>query len=63
MAAASQKAATALQVAAWRKRRGFTVEEAAADCGVAPRTFYRWVSGESESPRWLGDKFRTEGVR
>lgn len=56
------KAATAAQVAAWKKRTGHSNATAAEALGVHPRTFARWLSGETESPRWLGARFR-EGVK
>jgi transposase len=61
-AAAALKPATANQVAAWKKRNGYSNAEAAELFGVHPRTFARWLSGESESPKYLGDQFRTEGL-
>ncbi len=61
MASAAPKAATALQVAAWKKRTGHSYATAGALFGVHPRTFARWISGATESPKWLGDRFRTEG--
>jgi hypothetical protein len=61
MAAGTPKAATAVQVAAWKKRTGHSNAEAGALFGVHPRTFARWLSGETESPKWLGDKFREGG--
>lgn len=58
MGAAAMVAATSKQVAAWKKRAGYSNAEAAEALGVHPRTFARWLSGESESPRWLGKRFR-----
>lgn len=52
------QAATSAQVAAWKKRTGHSIATAAALLNVHPRTFARWLSGESESPKWLGDRFR-----
>ena len=51
--------ATALQVQAWKRRTGHSISTAATEFGVHPRTFARWLSGESPSPRWLGARFRT----
>jgi hypothetical protein len=42
---------------------GYSVSQAAAELEVHPRTFARWLSGESVSPKWLGEKFRTEGMK
>ncbi len=53
------KSATALQVQAWRKRTGHSIATAAPLFGVHPRTFARWLSGESESPKGFGERFRT----
>lgn len=58
-AAAAPKGATATQVAAWKRRTGNSNATAGELFGVHPRTFARWLSGESESPRWLGERFRT----
>ncbi len=63
MSAADFKPATARQVQAWRERTGHSVATASAEFGVHPRTFARWLAGDSVSPKWLGDRFRTEGVR
>jgi hypothetical protein len=63
MAAAANRPATALQVQAWKRRMGHSVSQAAAELEVHPRTFARWLSGESVSPKWLGEKFRTEGLK
>lgn len=60
--AGSPKAATARQVAAWKKRNGHSLASGAAEFNIHIRTFCRWLSGESESPKWLGERFRTEGV-
>lgn len=57
MATAANKAATPAQVAAWKKRTGHSNATAAEALGVNPRTFNRWLSGESKSPRWLRDRF------
>jgi transposase len=61
-AAAAYRAATANQIAAWKKRNGHSIAEAAAIFDVHPRTFARWLSGESESPKGFGERFRTEGM-
>jgi len=58
MAAPSTRAATALQVAAWKKRTGHSNVTAAELLNVNPRTFARWLSGVSTSPKSLGDFFR-----
>jgi len=58
MATPSNKPATALQVAAWKRRNGHSNATAGEALGVHPRTFARWLSGETESPKWLGDTFR-----
>ncbi len=51
--------ATALQVQAWKRRTEHSNATAAEALGVHPRTFARWLSGDSPSPRWLGERFRT----
>ena len=58
MGAATLKPATAAQVAAWKARTGHSISTAAAEFEVHPRTFARWLSGETESPKYLGDRFR-----
>lgn len=63
MAAAANRPATALQVQAWKRRMGYSNSEAAAALDVHPRTFARWLSGETESSRYLGQRFRTEGLK
>ncbi len=55
--------ATAAQVAAWQKRMGYSNSQAAAKLEVTLRQFYRWKSGDSQSPKYLGERFRTEGVK
>ena len=62
-AAAAHKPATALQVQSWKRRMGYSIAEAADALTVHPRTLSRWLSGATESPRWLGARFRTEGVK
>ncbi len=62
-AAAAHRAATALQVKAWQRRMGYSVAQAAEALDVHPRTFARWLSGESASHKLLGERFRTEGVK
>ncbi len=57
------KAATPAQVAAWKKRMNHSIASGAEALGVHPRTFARWLSGESSSSRYLGERFRTEGTR
>ncbi len=59
-AAAAHKTATPQQIAAWKKRCEYTNATAAEALDVHPRTFNRWLSGESRSPRWLGKRFRDE---
>ncbi len=61
-AAAALKAATPAQIAAWKKRTGHSDRTAAELFGVHPRTFSRWLAGDTASPKLLGDRFR-EGVR
>lgn len=56
----THKAATAAQVASWKNRMGYTNAEAAEALGVSERTFYRWLAGDSQSPRWLFDRFLSE---
>jgi transposase len=63
MAAAANLPATALQVQAWKRRMGYSISEAATELDVHPRTFARWLADETTSPKWLGEKFRTEGVK
>jgi hypothetical protein len=63
MAAAANRPATALQVQAWKRRMGYSISEAAAALDVHPRTFARWLADETSSPKWLGEKFRTEGMK
>jgi DNA-binding XRE family transcriptional regulator len=63
MAKDAPKAATPAQVAAWRNRMGYTNEQAAKALDVSERTFYRWLAGDSDSPRWLRSRFLTEGVK
>lgn len=62
-AAGVHRSATAAQVAAWKKRMGYSNAEAAEQFDVHTRTFTRWLSGEAESPKWLGERFRNEGVK
>jgi hypothetical protein len=62
-AAGATRAATALQVQDWKRRMGYSLIKGAEALEVHPRTFSRWLSGDSASPKWLGDKFRTEGKR
>jgi hypothetical protein len=62
VAAAAPKAASASQIAAWKKRSGNSNATAAELFGVHPRTFARWLSGETESPKWLGERFRSGGA-
>lgn len=62
MAAGTLKSATAAQVGAWRDRLGFTNAQAAEHLGVSERTFYRWLAGDSQSPRWLRSRFLTKGA-
>ncbi len=54
----STRAATALQIQAWKRRTGHSNIEAGALFNVHERTFARWLSGETESPKALGDYFR-----
>ncbi len=61
-AQATPRAAPAAQVAAWKRRAGYSNAQAAEVLGVHHRTFQRWLSGESESPKAWGDRFR-EGVK
>lgn len=61
MGGPASQAASAAQVAAWKKRMGFTNEQAAEALGVGLRTFYRWLRGGAPGPRWQGDRFRQEG--
>ncbi len=56
--ASAPKPATAAEVRAWRNRTGHSIATAAALFGVHPRTFARWLSGETDSPKWLGPTFR-----
>ncbi len=60
--AGAPRSATALQIAAWKKRMGYSNAEAAEVLGVHPRTFSRWLSGDSDSPKAWGERFRTEGL-
>lgn len=57
-AAGALTPATAAEVAAWKKRSGHSNASAAAVFDVHPRTFARWLSGEVESPKYLGERFR-----
>jgi transposase len=54
----STRAATPKQIASWRARTGHSVKAAAALVGVNERTFARWLAGETNSPKALGDYFR-----
>lgn len=56
------RAATPAQLASWRSRLGYTHEQAAETLGVGLRTWYRWAAG-GKSPKALGERFRTEGVK
>ncbi len=56
--APTPKPATAAEVRAWRKRTGHSIATAAELFGVHTRTFSRWLSGDFQSPRYLGDVFR-----
>jgi hypothetical protein len=58
MATPSTKSATPLQVAAWKKKNGHSNITAAEALGTHPRTFARWLAGDTPSPKWLGDMFR-----
>jgi hypothetical protein len=50
--------ATAAEVTAWKKRTGHSIATGAVALNVHPRTFARWLAGDTQSPRWLVDRFR-----